>query len=219
MLAARSRVVSIEARRSKHDPSKRHYQGSDRPSFSVEQLKSFLHVAEKFGKRELAMFVLAVAYGLRVSEIANLKTSDLLFSDKKILIRRLKGSNTSRQAFRQVNGYNVETILRDYLDDRKNNKGADSDVLFLSQKKCGFHTSQIYRIFSSICEAAGIAPEYRHPHVLRHTTGQLLYDGGARLEEIQQVLGHRSISSVTIYARPTQDAVNKAVDQIFSKLF
>jgi integrase/recombinase XerD len=217
-LAAAQKVVPM--RRSKHHRSKRHYHGSDRPSFSVEQVKKFLHTAEQFGKRELAMFTLGLAYGLRVSEIADMKVSDINFTEKKITLRRLKGSNTSRQGFRAVNGYTVEGVLRDYLEERKTNEGAGStDTLFLSQKKTGVDSSTIYRLFAAICEKAGIPKEFQHPHVLRHTTGQLLYDGGARLEEIQQVLGHRSINSVTIYARPRMDVVNKTVDKIFSELF
>lgn len=217
--AAAQKMVSI-ASNSRYKHSKRHYEGSDRPSFSVEQLKNFLHAAEQFGKREISMFVVGVAYGLRVSEIADMKVGDINFADKKLTIRRLKGSNTSRQAFRQVNGYNVGSVLKSYLEERSANAGAtETDTLFLSQKKTGINPSQIFRVFAAICENAGIPKEYAHPHVLRHTTGQLLYDAGARLEEIQQVLGHRSINSVTIYARPRMDAVNKTVDKIFSELF
>jgi site-specific recombinase XerD len=218
MIATASNVIPMSFKQKRS--ATRHYQGSDRPSFSVEQLKKLLHTAEKCGRRELAMFTVAVAYGLRVSEISGLKVSDIDFAEKKLTIRRLKGSNTSRQAFRQVNGFSVAAVLKAYLEERGTIEGADTnDALFLTQKKSGIDSSMIYRLFAAICERAGIAKEYQHPHVLRHTTGQLLYDGGARLEEIQQVLGHRSISSVTIYARPTQDAVNKTVEKIFSDLF
>jgi integrase/recombinase XerD len=218
MIAPAQKVIPMSLK--PRPRAKRHYQGSDRPSFSIDQLKKFLHTAERFGPRELTMFTLGLAYVLRVSEIADLRVSDILWDEKKVLIRRLKGSATSRQAFRAVNGFTVAGVLRDYLKERAGNPAAnDTDLLFLSQKKSGIDSSQIFRLFRAICEKAGIPKEYQHPHVLRHTTGQLLYDGGARLEEIQQVLGHRSITSVTIYARPSQDAVNRTVEKIFSELF
>jgi type 1 fimbriae regulatory protein FimB len=199
---------------------RRKYQGPDRPSFSIEQLKAFLHAAEATGKRELAMWVLAFAHGLRVSEIAGMRVSDIRMGDKKINIRRLKDSQNSLQAFQRVNGYHEDYVLRDYLKERATMPAAaESDVLFLSQKGGNLDRSQIYRIFGSICEVAGIPEQYRHPHTMRHTTGQLLYDGGAKLEEIQMVLGHRSLNSVTVYARPGQDAVSKKVEQIFKRIF
>lgn len=219
-------VIPIGKPTKKSAHLKRQYEGSDRPSFSVEQLKTFLHTAETFGRRgALAMFLVGFAHGCRVSEIADLKVSDIDFDGGKILIRRLKNSNNSRQALQAVNGYDEATVLQAWLLERAKWLGdVQTDVLFPSQKASAnglrqLSRTQIFRLFQDICFEAGIPKEYRHVHVLRHTAGQLLYDNGARLEEIQMVLGHRSINSTTIYAKPHQDQVSKKVADIFKTIF
>ena len=52
----------------------------------------------------------------------------------------------------------------------------------------------------------------------RHTLGTLMYENGARLEDIQQQLGHRSITSTTIYASPSQAQVDSKVAKIFKNM-
>jgi integrase/recombinase XerD len=218
MATARKKVTAIDAAKKK---SKRYYKKADRPSFTLEELEKFLHGAEKFGQRELMMFVLGYLYGLRCSEIADLRLSDFDTTEKTVSLRRLKGSVDSIQPFRRINGYDVETLLAQYKKERESYEGAsETDVLFLSQKGGGISRWQIARNFVDICKAARLSKQLWHPHVLRHTRGQLLHDAGMPLEMIQKILAHKLITSTTVYAQPNTRKVSEvaaAIDEEHSR--
>jgi type 1 fimbriae regulatory protein FimB len=200
------------------------YNGSDHPRFTVEELKKFLDAARDMGRRELAMFLVGFSHGLRASEITSIKISDIDFKAGKMQTRRKKGSNDSRQKMQRWVGYDEEHVLQMWLKERASLPGAaESDVVFLSQKPNAkgermLDRSQVYRIFTHLCQAAGLREELQHPHALRHSTGYILRDMGAGLEYIQQVLGHKSIASTGIYTQPNQDDVDKVVSSIAKKL-
>lgn len=223
-MSPRAAVVAFQKPEPKPPYRRRKYHGSDKPSFSVEQLKLFLDTAQKTGKREFAMFLTGFVHGLRASEICNLRVADVDFKSNKIDIRRSKDGNPSRQAMQRVNGYDESHTLELYIKDRATRPGADSEFLFLSQKpkqdgSRQLSPSQVYRLFCGICEEAGISQEYRHPHVLRHTAGFLLRDAGIGIEDIAQILGHKSISSTMIYTRNRMDEVGGQVSKAFKKMF
>jgi site-specific recombinase XerD len=161
----------------------------------------------------------------RIAEMAKQKLSDLHFDSHTVTIRRVKGSYTSQPHFvSDLCGFSEETVLRDYLEERKQSIGADaSDWLFLSQKMNGeearqLTTTQIYRLFVAIAQKAGIPEQRQHPHVIRHTMGINLRKHGARLEDIQKVLGHVSISSTAVYSKSSQEEADKRVDEMFKRL-
>ena len=66
---------------------------------SSEQLERFLQAAKQYGPREHAMFLFAVAHGARAQEVANLRISDVNFTNEQIHIARLKGPLASTQTF------------------------------------------------------------------------------------------------------------------------
>jgi type 1 fimbriae regulatory protein FimB len=224
MTQTNAAVIPFETPEPKSPYRRRKYHGSDKPSFSVEQLKLFLDTAKKSGNREFAMFLTAFVHGLRASEICNLRVADVDFTANKIDIRRSKNGNPSHQAMQRVNGYSESHALELYLKERATRPGADSPFLFVSQKPKAdgsrqLGTAQVYRLFVGICEAAGISEQYHHPHVMRHTAGFLLRDAGIGIEDIAQILGHKSISSTMIYTRNTMDQVGGQVSKAFKKMF
>lgn len=197
----------------------RHYAGSDRPSLSVAMLGQFFNAAQS-DARNLAMWLLAFSHGLRVSELATLRVQDVDLAAGKLYVRRLKGSNSGWQALRNVYGHDEASVLAAWLEVRQTVTGADSDLLFPSRRVNAhgeriLDRSQLFRIFGNICEAAGIAKEYRHPHCMRHAHGQRLHDAGVPLDQIQVSLGHKSISSTFVYAQPSADKVNQSVQRAF----
>ncbi|MFZ1974747.1 MAG: tyrosine-type recombinase/integrase [Candidatus Acidiferrales bacterium] len=199
----------------------RHYAGTDRPSLTPDMLVAFLTAAKAIGMRELAQWLLAFSHGLRVSELTGLKVTDVDLTSGKVFVRRLKGSNAGWQAMRDVYGFSEVEILTAWLAVRATVTGSDSDLLFPSRRVNAngervLDRSQMFRIFGKICAAAGIAPEYRHPHCMRHAHGQRLHDAGVPLDQIQLSLGHKSISSTFVYARPSADKVNQSVARAFS---
>jgi integrase len=194
----------------------------ERVSFSPSQLRAFLKAAEAFGAREYAMFAFAFSHGARVSEIADLRLSDLRFESNQVQIRRLKGSVATLQAFVKVDGFDERAAFEAYLKVRPE---VDSDVVFVSRQSNGanpyaMHRSQIYRLFREICLEAGLTDLSKYgSHILKHTCGQLMYDSGLDLSTIKERLGHVSINSTSFYARPTQAIVHSRVTDMLAKIF
>lgn len=197
----------------------------ERVSFSPDQLKAFLRTAQEFGPREFAMFVFAFSHGARVSEISDLRLSDLRLESGQVQIRRLKGSVGTLQSLVKINGFDERDALEAWLKVRPN---VDGDVVFTSRKGSQsrkdavphmMNRSQIFRTFRAICEKAGIEKRFAHVHTIKHSLGQILYDSGVDLSTIQARLGHKNINSTAQYARPTQDQAHAKVQDALSKIF
>src|SRR5713101_7498635 len=144
----------------------------ERVFFSGPELRAFFAAAEKFGPREHALFAVGFSHGMRVSELSDLRLSDLRFQSGQIQIRRLKGSRGTLQHFVVLDNFNERAILEKYLAVRPN---VDSDRVFVSRQRNGvnphaIHRSQLYRLFRSICLAAGLNDLSKFgPHILKHT--------------------------------------------------
>ena len=183
------------------------------------EVLAVLKAAKTKGSRELAMFVLAYRHGLRVSEICNLRLSDLDLKNGSILIERLKGSLRTVQAVTEHRGeplLNEAKALREWLRQRRDD---GSDFLFNSQKGGRLDRSQVFRIFKAIASDAGLPPEKQHPHVLKHTIASHLVLANVNLALVKQQLGHKSIGStmryVTTSDRQASNATSSALMQIY----
>ena len=88
---------------------------------SDEQLERFLQAAKEYGPREHAMFLFAVAHGARISEVCNLRVSDIDFKNEQVHIARLKGSLDSTQGLMRVKGnplFNEVAAFKTWLEVR-----------------------------------------------------------------------------------------------------
>lgn len=188
--------------------------------FTAEQLQRLLRSAKAKGPREWAMVLFAFSHGARVSEVCNLKISDLNFRTGQVHIDRLKGSLESTQFFLKEKGQPLldeAAAFRAWLAIRE----PDSDeFVFNSRKSVRLDRSSVHRIFVEICKAAGIEDRSLwHFHTLKHSTGMLLVERGANAFHIRQRLGHRSFSSTLAYINVTDRAADEATVKAFSKLF
>ena len=86
--------------------------------------------------------------------------------------------------------------LREWLRQRPED---GSDFLFVSQKGGRLDRSQFFRLFQSIAAAAGLPPEKRHPHALKHSIASHLVSTNVNLALVKQQLGHKSIGSTMRY--------------------
>src|SRR5579864_4860274 len=120
------------------------------------ELLAVLRGARAKGAREWAMVVLAYKYGLRVSEISNLRLGDIDLKNGSIGVARLKGSLRTTQALTEHRGeplLNEIKALREWLRLRRSD---GSDYLFTSQKGGRLHRSQVFRLFRAIDRDAGL---------------------------------------------------------------
>lgn len=166
---------------------------------SPEEVMAVLKAARGRSLRDWAMVLLAYRHGLRASEVCDLKLSSVDLRAGSIAIHRLKGSLNQIQPLYQHRG---QPLLDELNALRKWLRGriADgSDYLFTSQKGGRLDRTQFFRIFRACAEAAGLAAEKRHPHVLKHSLASHLVAGNVNLALVKQALGHRSINSTMQY--------------------
>jgi type 1 fimbriae regulatory protein FimB len=193
-----------------------------RVSYSPEQLRKFMTSARSYGVREFAMFSMSFAHGLRVSELTNLKLSDLRMESSQLQISRLKGSNSQLQPLTVLPGFDEREAILEWLKCRPE---VDTPYLFVSRQSNGqtpfkLNRSQVYRLFSEIAERAGLSDLGKlGSHILRHSAAQLLYDGGADLNFVKEKLGHVSLSSSAVYAVPSQANVHEKFEAVVGKIF
>jgi type 1 fimbriae regulatory protein FimB len=172
-------------------------------------------------KRNHAMILCAFRFGMRASEVCDLRLSDLDRKNGTITIRRLKGSKTSVGHLTNVQGQpllSVTRVLNAWLDERETWQDA-SDFVFVSQKGGKLDRSAFFRVFQAVAIEAGMPPEKRHPHCCKHSLGFAMVAANRSLTTVQNALGHRSVASTGIYAQPSREQVDHAVQATLLELF
>ena len=142
--------------------------------------------------------ILKILYGcgLRVSEIVNLKKSDLDFSQKLIHIKLAKGK---KDRFVKI-PESVLNDLKNYVELEK------SEILFPSNRSGKLTTATIQAIVENSAKKAGIKKRV-YPHLLRHSFATHLLEQGTDLRIIQKLLGHSDIKTTQIYTQISQASI------------
>jgi site-specific recombinase XerD len=183
-------------------------------------LLKVLKVASQ-SKRNHAMILLAFRFGMRASEVCNMRIADIDRKNGTSTIRRLKGSKTSVGQMTNVQGQpllSISRVLNAWLDERQTWNDA-SDFVFVSQKGGKLDRSAFFRMFQAVATAAGMRSEKCHPHALKHSLGFAMVEANRSLTTIQNALGHRSVSSTGIYAQPSREQVDHAIQATLLELF
>ncbi len=163
--------------------------------------------AEKDGDvRNLAIILLLLNTGLRVSEVAGLKVDDLTLSERKgeVLVR---GKGTKVRTV-PLNA-DVRRALRDYLAQRPK---ARHDALFVNQKGEPLGRLGIEYQVATLGRSAGL--ERVTPHMLRHTFAKNLVDQSVSLDQVATLMGHRSLTTTARYTQPSQQDLARAVEKL-----
>lgn len=162
----------------------------------IDQMIAAIDHSKPEGVRNRAMLETMYSCGLRVSELINLTLSGL-FLDIDI-IRVIGKGNKERlvpiggEAIRQIKIYK-EHIRKDSIA-----KEAFSDTLFLNRRGSGLSRVMIFMIIKDLAAKAGIKKNI-HPHTLRHSFATHLVEAGADLRAVQEMMGHKSITTTEIY--------------------
>ena len=148
------------------------------------------------GTRNRAMVEILYSSGLRVSEITNLRRSNL-FPDIGFL--RVIGKGDKERMVPV--GSEAIRKLKIYLDEirahQKVQRGSE-DIVFLNRRGGQLSRVMVFYIIRDLARAAGIRKEIS-PHTLRHSFATHLVEGGADLRAVQEMLGHESITTTEIY--------------------
>ena len=166
---------------------------------SVEEIDSIINVidvSKPEGVRDRAIIEVLYGCGLRISELCNLRISQLYLEDKYI---RVKGKG-SKERLVPIEGVAIDRV-REWLVTRMGCKvkPSEEDYVFVSLTR-GSRLSRIslFVYIKDYAEKAGIKKNIS-PHTFRHSFATHLLEGGANLRAIQMMLGHEDISTTEIY--------------------
>lgn len=160
------------------------------------------------GLRDRALLETLYSTGIRVSELTGLNLEDLDEISGTVIVRG-KGK---RERLCPIGTTALQAIRR-YLAARpKDKKLKVPYALFVSQKLSRLTVRQVDRLLQRYAKAAQL-PMAISPHSLRHTFATHLLDRGADLRSVQELLGHRSLSTTQIYTHVTPQRLKKVYDQ------
>ena len=159
------------------------------------------------GQRNRAILETLYSCGLRVSELCNLKMSDLYFTEGFVKVEG-KGS---KQRIVPISQRAIKEI-RYWLIDRQawRVKPGYEDYVFLARWGKGISRIMIFHLIKELADKAGITKKIS-PHTFRHSFATHLLEGGANLRAIQAMLGHESITTTEIYTHIDRDRLRQEI--------
>ena len=161
----------------------------------IEKLIKSFDLQQNFGQRNRTIIEVLYGTGIRVSELVNLKLSNIFF--KENIIKIIGKGNKER--FVPL-GRIASNEIKKYLKIRDNSiiDSKFSDIVFLNRYGRGLTRSMIFKIISDSYKRIGLDKKIS-PHTLRHSFATHLLKNGADLRTIQIILGHESITTTEIY--------------------
>lgn len=152
--------------------------------------------------RDRAIILLMMSAGLRVSEVSGLNLADFRVETLMVMGKGRKERQVYLTSLTQE-------ALAEYLEIRPN---VAEDAFFLSQRKGRISVRAIQKMTKKYLEQADLAGYSCHS--LRHTAATKLLKSGANLREIQEILGHESVSTTEIYTHVSNDDLRRAVERL-----
>lgn len=174
----------------------------------INRLIQAIDMSSAGGTRNKAMIETLYGCGLRVSELINLKLSDLHFREGFIKITG-KGN---KERLVPVGSVAIKAIelyaahVRNHLPIQKK----DEDTLFLNRRGKKLSRVMVFIIIKDLAERCGIRKKIS-PHTLRHSFATHLVEGGADLRAVQEMLGHESITTTEIYTHLDREYLRDAI--------
>lgn len=161
----------------------------------IDRIISTVDMEKKEGQRNRAILETLYSCGLRVSELCNLKISDLYFEEGFIKVEGKGGKQRlvpiSPRAIKEIKYWFADRNLG------KIKKGYE-DYVFLARWGNNISRIMVFHMIKELAEKAGITKNIS-PHTFRHSFATHLLEGGANLRAIQCMLGHESIATTEIY--------------------
>lgn len=158
--------------------------------------KLFTGINETHYYRDYCILLMFLNCGLRVSELVSIDISDISHDQVSIIG---KGNKERIVYINEVCKEAIDNYIRLERSKIKINNNKDKDALFLSQKGNRLSVRGVQLIIEGINKRSGLNKKDLSPHKLRHTMATLLYQNGADLISLQQILGHTSVSTTQIY--------------------
>ncbi|WP_170235959.1 tyrosine recombinase XerC [Alkalibacillus haloalkaliphilus] len=174
--------------------------------FYAEELERLFNVedcSQPLGQRNQALIEILYATGIRVSELVQIKLTDIDYTLSTILVHG-KGNKERYVPF----GAYAQTAVKEYIEDGRKELISKSkeeiDQLFVNFRGTPLTDEGVRYILNDMMKRAALTSSI-HPHKLRHTFATHLLNEGADMRSVQEMLGHESLSSTQIYTHVTKD--------------
>ena len=174
----------------------------------IDRLIDALDMSKNESHRNKAIIETLYSCGLRVSELVNLRFSDLFFEEG--FIRVIGKGNKERLVPVSASVEKEISIYNDHIRRHQNIKKGDENVVFLNRRGGKLTRVMIFTIIKDLAERIGLQKTIS-PHTFRHSFATHLLEGGANLRAIQEMLGHESITTTEIYTHLDQRYLKEAI--------
>ena len=174
----------------------------------IDSLLSAIDLSHPQGQRNRAILEVLYSCGLRVSELVNLKLSNIRFNEGYVKVLG-KGN---KERFAPI-GSSALKYLKIYLKEvriHQNIKKDSEDIVFLNRRGNKLTRVMIFTIIKQLAEKIGLKKKIS-PHTFRHSFATHLIEGGADLRAIQEMLGHESITTTEIYTHLDREFLRDAI--------
>ena len=178
--------------------------------FEIDKLLAAIDHSKLEGPRNRAILEVLYSSGLRVSELTNLKLSNLFLETG--FLRVVGKGNKERlvpigsEAIKYLNIY-----LKEVRSHQKIKKG-EEDIVFLNRNGSRLSRVMIFTLIKNITIRAGIKKKVS-PHTFRHSFATHLIEGGADLRAVQEMLGHESITTTEIYTHLDKSYLKQIIEE------
>lgn len=182
------------------------------PKFLTKnEIQKLLNATKKGDEDVFAYAVLNLLFssGIRVSELVNLKLKNFKIEEKLLMVTG-KGIKERYVPLRDEAIY----AINDYLKKVRNlipRPLIDKEILFLNKNGRKYNRNSIYYLVRKYASIANIQKEIS-PHVLRHTFATVLINNGASVRHVQEMLGHKNVSTTEIYTHVDTNRILSTYD-------
>lgn len=176
----------------------------------IDELISAIDLSHPEGMRNKAMLEVLYGCGLRVSELVELKISNLHLEVEFI---KIEGKGNKERLI--PIGAQAIKYLKIYLQEvraKQQVKAGHEDVVFLNRRGAKLTRVMVFLIIKELAQKIGLKKKIS-PHTFRHSFASHLVEGGADLRAVQDMLGHESITTTEIYTHIDKDYLQSIITQ------
>lgn len=174
----------------------------------IDRLIAGIDLSKAEGHRNRAIIETLYSCGLRVSELVNLRFSDLFFEEG--FIRVIGKGNKERLVPVSPSVEKEIGIYNDHVRRHQNIHHGDENIVFLNRRGAQLTRVMIFTIIKNLAATIGLKKTIS-PHTFRHSFATHMIEGGANLRAVQEMLGHESITTTEIYTHLDQRFLRDAI--------
>lgn len=162
----------------------------------INKIIGAIEISSKTGKRNQCIVEVLYGCGLRVSELIDIKISNINFKENYIKVTG-KGNKTRFVPLANYTAELIQEYIKEIRSECKVTKKHE-DTLFLNSRGTNMSRVVVFLIIKELTDKAGVSKKIS-PHTFRHSFATHLLQNGADLRFIQEMLGHSSITTTEVY--------------------